>query len=127
VRMLALLAALAVFACAALVFATPFSQVRARDDGRWQSIDPQIRKWFREQKSPKTGSYCCDESDGIYAEEDIRDGHYWTRFEKTNGNWIPVPDEVVIRSPNPNGAPVAWWFYESGNLKIRCYVPGGGV
>jgi hypothetical protein len=62
-------------------------------------------------------------SDGIYAEEDIRDGHYWTRFEKTNG----IPDEVVIRSPNPNGAPIAWWFYEGGNLKIRCYAPGGGV
>jgi hypothetical protein len=125
--MLAQLAALVLFACAALILATPFSPVWARDDGQWQNVDPQVRKWFREQKSPKTGGYCCDESDGIYAEEDIRDGHYWTRFEKTNGNWIPVPDEVVIRDSNRNGAPVAWWFYESGNLKIRCYAPGGGA
>ena len=71
-RMLALLAALALFACAALILATPFSPVSARDDGQWQNVDPQVRKWFREQKSPKTGSLCCDESDGTYAEEDIR-------------------------------------------------------
>jgi hypothetical protein len=29
----------------------------------------------------------------------IRDGVYWTRFELTNGEWIPVPAEVVIKDP----------------------------
>jgi hypothetical protein len=29
----------------------------------------------------------------------IRDGVYWTRFELTNGEWIPVPAEVVIKNP----------------------------
>jgi hypothetical protein len=126
-RKLTLLAALALFACAALTLATPFSRVLARDDGQWRDVDPKVRQWFREQKSPKTGGYCCNESDGTYAEEDIRNGHYWTRFEQSKGKWIPVPDEVVIRDDNRNGAPVAWWFYESGNLRIRCYAPGGGV
>jgi hypothetical protein len=126
-RRLALLALLAVFACATLMFVSLFSQLFARDNGQWNDIDPKVRQWFREQKSPKTSGYCCNESDGTYAEEEIRDGHYWTRFEESNGNWIPVPDEVVIRDPNRNGAPVAWWYFEKGILQIRCYAPGGGV
>jgi len=99
----------------------------ARDNGQWQNVDPEIRKWFRDQKSPKTGGYCCNESDGTYAEEEIRDGHYWTRFEQSNGRWIPVPDDVVIRNSNRNGAPVAWWFHDNGTIQIRCYAPGGKV
>ena len=126
-RRLALLSLLAVFACATLMFANLFSQLFARDNGQWNDIDPKVRQWFREQKSPKTGGYCCNESDGTYAEEEMREGHYWTRFEQSNGKWIPVPDEVVICDPNRNGAPVAWWYFEKGILQIRCYAPGGGV
>jgi hypothetical protein len=114
-------------ACAALVLCASLSRTSARDNGQWQNVDPKVRQWFREQKSPKTGAICCNESDGTYAEEEIRDGHYWTRFEQSNGNWILVPDEVVIHDTNRNGAPVVWWFYESGSLRIRCYAPGGKV
>ena len=32
---------------------------------------------------------------------------------------------MVIKDPNRNGAPVAWWFFESGRLQIRCYAPRG--
>ena len=42
------------------------------------------------------------EADGTYAEEDIRNGVYWTRFELTKGDWIPVPADVVIKDPNRN-------------------------
>lgn len=123
-----LVAVLAAFACcSALMLASLFSPTLARDNGQWKDIDPKVRQWFREQKSRQTGGYCCNESDGTYAEEEIREGHYWTRFEQSNGKWIPVPDHVVIRDPNRNGAPVAWWFLESGILQIRCYAPGGGV
>ena len=45
----------------------------------------------------------------------------------TKGEWIPVPAEVIIKGPNRNGTPVAWWYFEDGKLHIRCYAPGGGV
>src|SRR6478672_4788536 len=44
----------------------------ARDNGQYNSVSPEVREWFRAQKSPKTGSLCCNEADGTYAEEDIR-------------------------------------------------------
>jgi hypothetical protein len=66
----------------------------------------------------------CNEADGTYAEEDIRNGVYWTRFELTKGEWIPVPADVLIKDPNRNGAPVAWWCFQDGKLQIRCYAPG---
>lgn len=100
----------------------------ARDPGgRYRDAAPEIRDWFRSQKSPKTGGLCRNEADGTYAEEDIRDGIYWTRFGETRGTWIPVPPDVVIHDPNRNGAPIAWWYYDKGELTIRCYAPGGGV
>jgi hypothetical protein len=88
---------------------------------------PKSDSGFANRSPHRQAGYCCNESDGTYAEEEIREGHYWTRFEQSNGKWIPVPDQVVIRDPNRNGAPVAWWFFESGILQIRCYAPGGGV
>src|SRR5436189_5066054 len=86
----------------------------ARDNGQYNSVSPEVRQWFRAQKSPKTGGLCGNEADGAYAEEDIRDGRYWTRFELTKGEWIQVPEDVVIKDPNRNGAPVAWWYFQNG-------------
>ena len=88
----------------------------ARDNGQYNSVSPEVRQWFRAQKSPKTGALCCNEADGTYAEEDIRNGVYWTRFELTKGDWIPVPADVVIKDPNRNGAPVAWWYVRDGKV-----------
>ena len=105
----------------------------ARDNGQYAQVDPKTRQWFRSQISPKTGGNCCNEADGVYAEEDIRGEHYWTRFPQSNGKWMQVPDDVVIKDPNRNGAPVVWWYYEMNpvsrqrELKIRCYAVGGGV
>jgi hypothetical protein len=109
---------------ALLILSAP---VLARDNGQYDNVSPEVRQWFRMQKSPKTGALCCNEADGTYAEEDIRNGIYWTRFALTKGEWIPVPTEVVIKDPNRNGAPVAWWHFHDGKLEIRCYAPGGGV
>lgn len=99
--------------------------VLARDNGQYESVSPEVRAWFRAQKSPKTGALCCSEADGIYAEEQIRYGQYWTRWP--GHDWQPVPEEVVIHNGNPHGAPVVWWYLEKGETKIRCYAPGGGV
>lgn len=130
----------------AVVAATSFTvPTFARDNGQYAQADPGTREWFRNQLSPKTGGNCCSEADGVYAEEDIRGGHYWARFvalpsidgviTETETGWMQVPDDVVIHDANRNGAPVVWWYYEStsngvtstSTLKIRCYAPGGGV
>ena len=102
--------------------------------GQYDNVAPSVRQWFRSQKSPKTGGLCCSEADGIYAEEDLRQGHYWTRFQfigvagdSEQSGWMQVPDEVVIHDPNRQGAPVVWYFFQNGAVAIRCYAPGGGV
>jgi hypothetical protein len=111
--------------------------------GQYAQVDPAVRQWFRSQKSPRTGISCCDEADGAYAEEEIREGHYRTRFtwrfcfarecQDLDSGWMDVPDDVVIHDPNRHGAPVVWWARASGTdaasakVRIRCYAPGGGV
>lgn len=119
------------------------SLARTLYPGQWAQVDPAERQWFRSQKSPKSGISCCSEADGTYAEEDIRDGHYWVRYAwhfPLNGaqyemhtGWVEVPDDVVIRDANRHGAPVVWWVWETGTTpetavtKIRCYAPGAGI
>jgi hypothetical protein len=109
------------FALAAGILICP---ALARDDGRFSHLPADVRDWFRSQKSPVTGEYCCDEADGTYVEEDIRDGHYWARWD-TVGEWQRVPEEVIIYSPNRVGLPVVWWHYDHLGVRIRCFVPGG--
>ena len=96
----------------------------ARDDGRFNHLPVDLRDWFRSQKSPMTGEHCCDEADGTYVEEDIREGHYWVRWS-TVWQWQRVPDEVIIHGPNRVGLPVVWWHYDHKGVRIRCFVPGG--
>jgi len=96
----------------------------ARDDGRFSHSPTDVRDWFRSQKSPVSGEHCCDEADGTYVEEDIRQGHYWVRWS-TVGQWQRVPDEVIIHGPNRVGLPVVWWHYDDRGVRIRCFVPGG--
>lgn len=109
------------------------AQARELFPGQYAQVDPATRYWFRNQKSPKTGGNCCSEADGVYAEEDIRQGEYWVRFiaklqdgSEVLVDWMPVPGEVVIHDPNRNGAPVVWWYWDQV-WQIRCYAPGSGV
>lgn len=107
----------------------------ARDFGQWAEADPTIRNWFRSQKSPKTGILCCSEADGVYAEEDIRNGEYWVRFHifgTVPVDWMRVPPDVVINEPNRHGRAVVWWMaqFNNGkivNVEIRCFAPGAGI
>lgn len=99
-----------------------------------QLYSPEEREWFRSQRNPQTGSLCCSEADGTYAEEDIRGNEYWTRFEfrRSAGaepertGWVKVPPECVIHNPNRHGAPTVWWYW-NGEPGIRCYAPGAGL
>jgi hypothetical protein len=134
----------AIVAIGLLLALTPApSHGRELYPGQYAQYPPEIREWFRSQKSPRTGISCCSEADGTYAEEEIRDGHYWTRFtwqfcfakqcQDLDSGWMDVPDDVVIHDPNRHGAPVVWWTRASGTeaatakVRIRCYVPGSGV
>lgn len=106
-----------------------------------QQYSPDERRWFRNQQvpaGPAKGNSCCSDADGTYALEDIRDGHYWTRYHYrlygeagflTEGetDWVPVPDDAVIHAPNRHGAPAVWYRFENGQPLIRCYAPGAGL
>ena len=144
--------ALAMFWCAvlALIAWGGMMMVAGKSSGgalgeRWaaeQGLSDQEKQWFRRQVVPDgaaKGGTCCSEADGTYAEEDIRDGHYWTKFTYKKWNygisgyvdaqsdWMPVPDEVIL-SENHHGAPVVWWWIPNGqDVKIRCYARGAGI
>ena len=121
---------------AALAAMVVFCSLSARElfPGQYAQVDEQTRNWFRNQRVPGSTMLCCNEADGTYAEEDIRDGHYWTRFKigYHQVEWMQVPDEVVIHEPNRNGSAVVWYLahFANGNISsvtIRCFSPGGGV
>ena len=71
----------------ALAVGTLMCPALARDDGRFSHLPVEVRDWFRSQKSPVSGERCCDEADGTYVEEDIRDDHYWVRWDTVGKGW----------------------------------------
>ena len=98
----------------------------AHDPAHYPHLAKSTIDWLRSQKVPNAPHLsCCNERDGTEAEEDIRQGKYWARWHQFG--WRLVPDEVILRVPNLNGAPVVWWVIEHGTLRIRCYAPGGGT
>lgn len=109
-------------------------QAREQYAGQYDNVPPAVREWFKSQRQPGSGMPCCDISDGTYAEEDIRDGHYWVRFvyvhmrREFQQDWMIVPDNVIIREPNRYGAAVVWYQVSfDGQVSIRCYAPGAGI
>ena len=116
----------------ALLLGSPHA--REQYPGQYSVQPKEVQEWFRSQRNPNNGVYCCDEADGVYAEEDIRHDRYWVRFDACNlatgcakTGWIAVPPDAVIYDPNRNGAPVVWWYIESNQYRIRCYAPGAGI
>jgi hypothetical protein len=94
--------------------------------GQYDNVDPKVQQWFRSQKvpnGPRQGQLCCSEADGVYVQEDIRNGHYWAKGGPFP-EFVQVPDEVVIPTGNHNGAPLLWSIYQDGVPQIRCYAPG---
>lgn len=116
-----------------LILLSSVAQARELYPGQYAQVDDATREWFRDQRNPTTKIPCCSEADGTYVEEDIRDGHYWVRFDKTGGEWREVPDDIVIHNPNRNGAPVVWYYYTTPlgsterSINFRCYSPGSGL
>src|SRR5262245_23617447 len=78
--------------------------------GEWSKLPPEIKRWFQDQRIPNNPAFsCCNEADADEVEEDIRGGQYFIRSDMTGGQWVQVPDEAIIRTPNKFGRPVAWW------------------
>lgn len=96
-----------------------------KDQSRWSDVSPKTRAWFSMVKS-KNGVPCCDIADGRRTEYDMREGKYWVPI---NGNWMPVPDDAVLKDAgNPVGDAVVWYsIYGGAKPVIRCFVPGSGT
>lgn len=111
------------------IFAAVFT-ADAHDPSHYPNMSTAQLEWYRSQKIPggqHKGAICCNEFDGVDAEEDIRDGSYWTRW-LPGQEWMRVPQEAIINGRNPNGTPVVWFGrHMDGQLSIRCYVPGFAI
>jgi len=83
---------------------------------------PELKAWFESLKSGK--GPCCSDADGT-AVSDVdwqsADGHYRVRLD---GEWIDVPDEVVITEPNRVGRTMVWPLRGYLGTTIRCFMPG---
>lgn len=94
----------------------------ARDDGRWASTSPELKKWF-DKLASKRGP-CCSDADG-FAISDVdwesKDGHYRVRLD---GQWLDVPDDAVITEPNRVGRTMIWPIRYPDQIQIRCFLPG---
>lgn len=110
-----LTALVAVFLCAASVF--------ARDNGQWGHVDPEIRKWIGSLKN-KQGMGCCDTADGFDAEWDTQGNQYRVRID---GAWYTVPHHAVLDAPNRLGVAKVWYLTIEGKVEIRCFLPGSGT
>ena len=102
--------------------------------GSVQGCTERRARMVPQQRNPKNGAHCCNEADGVYAEEDIRNDRYWVRFDACDlavgcrkVDWMPVPPDAVIYDPDRNGAPVVWWYIANDRYQIRCYAPGAGI
>lgn len=101
----------------------------AMDREELRNVNPQVRRWFEEMRSPQ-GKLCCSYADGHRTDYDMKENQYWVPI---NDVWTPVPPEVVIYDQgNPFTEAVVWYnptFVDgrpSGSYKILCFVPGGG-
>ena len=110
-----------------LVFFYMFKPAHAHDHNR-----SNLNSWFSGLHS-SGGLLCCDGTDidtgrakHVATEDwDVKDGHYRVRLD---GQWIDVPDDAVIHTPNLYGETLVWPVYISGlSVTIRCFLPGAGT
>ena len=100
----------------------------AMDRGQFSKVPLEVREWFEHMRSP-TGALCCSYADGHRTGYDVRQGQYWVPIE---GEWYPIPPEVVIMAANPVGEAVVWYMLSydmsSGRkYRILCFVPSDGA
>src|SRR5262245_61185456 len=117
----------------------------ARDNGQWETTDPEIRAWFQELKQPdKPRVSCCGLGDAYYADETYtKDGRNIAvitdeRDDSVLGRpHVPVGTEVVIPDHkmkwdrgNPTGHSIIFLAVgtQDGNriYEVYCFVDGNG-
>ena len=107
-----------------LASASVCAGVRAKDNGQFENVPDDVRKWFKSVISPK-GIPCCDVSDGHRTDYDMREVSFWVPIE---GDWMQVPESAVIRDAgNPVGEAVVWYVRHRGAIIISCFVPGNSA
>jgi hypothetical protein len=78
---------------------------------------------------------CCSYADGHRTGYDMRQGQFWVPIE---GEWYPIPLEVVIKTANPVGEAIVWYqlLYADEyagvpppgpKYRILCFLPSDGV
>ena len=105
------------FILVAMLFITIIGRARAHDHQH-----PELNGWYESLRSGK--GPCCDGTDAERVDDadwDTKDGHYRVRID---GEWVDVPNEAVVTSPNLAGRSMVWPYYIDGHPKARCFMPG---
>jgi hypothetical protein len=117
-----------------LVFcAVSVTAATATDRGQFANVPLDVREWFEHLRSP-SGVPCCSYADGHRTGYDMRQGQFWVPIE---GEWYPIPQEVVIKTANPVGEAIVWYqllyadeypgVSPGPKYRILCFVPSDGV
>ena len=117
-----------------LVFcAVSVTAATATDRGQFANVPLDVREWFEHLRSP-SGVLCCSYTDGHRTGYDMRQGQFWVPIE---GEWYPIPQEVVIKTANPVGEAIVWYqllyadeypgVSPGPKYRILCFVPSDGV
>jgi hypothetical protein len=98
----------------------------ARDDGRYNQVSPDIKRWVEGLTDDK-GRGCCATADGFRPEEvewDMADNSYKVMI---SGQWYTVPEGAIVKESNRIGYAIVWYYVDNGALTIRCFLPGSGA
>lgn len=115
-------ALLAAMAMAVLPFLWSVVPAGARDRGQYANTSPELKAWFDSLRSGR--GPCCSDADGSAVSDvdwESKDGQYRVRIE---GEWISVPEDAVITTPNRVGRTMVWPIYLEGRPVVRCFMPG---
>ena len=112
---------LAVMGVAALL-AVMLHPAAARDRGQYGNTPPELKAWFDSLRSGR--GPCCSDADGSAVSDvdwESKNGLYRVRIE---GEWVSVPEDAVITTPNRVGRTMVWPIYLDGHPVVRCFMPG---
>ena len=114
-----IVAVVLVFLAIAFGLAAP---ARAHIDGRHD-----LDAWTNGLKN-KQGGQCCDSFEAKTVEDPDYEGNPSGGYRvKLDGQWLNVPEDRVIQGPNKYGPALVWPYKDlSGEMHIRCFLPGSG-
>jgi hypothetical protein len=88
----------------------------------WNIMAPE-HGWIERAQTPN-GLTCCSDADGRPVEARIGAEHWEAHvtpahFPGEADRWVQVPENAVIRKPNPLGIPILWLYAGV----VRCFAP----